>query len=62
MLIKINNQFTPGGQEYYQFELWDGPDGIEHITGFSTDLVEAFTKILEWRERISHDYFDDLID
>lgn len=47
---------TSNGKEYYEFDLWDGPDGIEHVRGFSTDLINVFTKVLEWRERISREY------
>lgn len=56
MRIEIQNKFAVNGKEYFQFEMYDGPDGIEHVSGFAVDLVEAFSKILEWRERIAHDY------
>jgi len=59
MRINIVNHFTNDGQEYFRFELWDGPDGIEHVSGFAVDLIEAFSKILEWQERISRDYYSD---
>ena len=57
MKIEIKNG-TSNGKEYYEFDLWDGPNGIEHVRGFSTDLINVFTKILEWRERISREYED----
>jgi len=56
MKIEILNQFTADGREYYRWDLYDGPDGIDHAQGFATDLVQAFSKIFEWRERISRDY------
>ena len=60
MKIKIDNHFTTSGKEYFRFELWDGPDGIEHVQGFAIDLIETFSKILEWRERIGADYVADV--
>jgi hypothetical protein len=62
MLIEINNHFTKDGKEYFYWELYDGPDGIDHVSGFATDLIEVFSKIVEWRERIGKDYYDDLIE
>jgi len=56
MKIEILNQFTADGREYYKWDLYDGPDDIDHAQGFATDLVQAFSKIFEWRERISRDY------
>jgi hypothetical protein len=45
-----------GNTEIYEFELQDGPGEVEHVKGYSTDLVNVFTKLLEWRERIKNDY------
>jgi hypothetical protein len=56
MQVDIVNAFTNDGKEYYKWELYDGPDGIEHVSGFATDLITAFSKILEWHERIGSDY------
>lgn len=56
MKIEIIDRFTPTGQIFYEWWLYDGPDGIEEIRGYATDLVTTFTKILEWRERIGADY------
>ena len=58
MQINITNHFTEDGREYFRFDLYDGPDGIEHVEGFAVDLVQAFAKLLEWRERIAADYND----
>jgi hypothetical protein len=55
MKIEIKNGFS-NGKEYYEFDLWDGPEEIEHVRGFSTDLINVFTKVLEWRERIGREY------
>jgi len=62
MQIEIVNHFTNTGKEFFRFELYDGPDGIEHVSGFASDLVEAFSKIIEWRERISQDYYNEIED
>jgi hypothetical protein len=56
MQVEITNAFTSEGKEYYKWELYDGPDGIEHVHGFATDLITAFSKVMEWRERIGADY------
>jgi electron transfer flavoprotein beta subunit len=51
--------FTPDGKEYYEWSLLDGPaDCSDHARGYASDLVQAFSKILEWRERIAADYND----
>ncbi len=44
------------GKEHFEFTLFDGPDGLERAHGYSTDLIVAFTKVIEWREKISRDY------
>jgi hypothetical protein len=59
MKIEINNHFTPDGKEFYYWTLYDGPDGIEEARGFAVDLVEAMSKVLEWRERIARDYCEE---
>jgi hypothetical protein len=59
MKIEIVNHFTPDGREYVEWSLWDGPaDCSDHAHGYATDLVQAFSKIFEWRERIANDYND----
>lgn len=50
---------SSNGKEFFEFQLWDGPEGVEYVRGFSTDLVNVFTKVLEWRERISREYGED---
>lgn len=55
MKIEVCNQWFEG-REYFEFTLYDGPDDRERAHGYSVDLIEAFTKIIEWRERISRDY------
>jgi len=62
MQIEIVNHFTNTGKEFFRFELYDGPDGIEHVSGFASDLVEAFSKIIEWRERIGQEYYNEIND
>jgi len=57
MRIEITNRFTNDGTEYIEWDLWDGPaDCSDHAHGYAVDLVQAFSKIFEWRERISNDY------
>jgi hypothetical protein len=61
MKIEIINRFTPDRREYIEWSLWDGPDGIEEIRGYATDLITAFSKIIEWRERIGADYAQEIL-
>lgn len=56
MKIEIYNKFTTDGKEFYEWFLWTGPDGIEEVRGYATDLITAFSKVLEWEERIARDY------
>ena len=59
MKIEIYSRFTADGREYYEWDLWDGPaDRSDHAHGYASDLVQAFSKIFEWRERIAADYTD----
>ena len=58
MRIEIDNHFTNDGKEFYYWTLWDGPDGVDEVKGFANDLIECFTKIIEWREKIANDYID----
>ena len=60
MKIEITNHFA-NGKEYFRFNLRDGPDGVVEVRGFSVDLIETFTKIIEWRERIATDYLEDTL-
>lgn len=57
MKVEVTNQWFQG-REYFEFTLYDGPDGSERAHGYSVDLIEAFTKIIEWREMIARDYED----
>ena len=56
MKVKIVNKFTTEGNEFFEWTLWDGPDGVEEVRGYASDLIVAFSKILEWHERIAADY------
>jgi hypothetical protein len=58
MRLEITDHYYSDGKEFYEYTLYDGPDGIEKVHGYATDLIVAFTKVLEWRERISRDYLD----
>lgn len=59
MKVEIINHF-PEGREVFYWTLYDGPDGIDKVSGWAVSLEEALTKILQWRQRISNDYFDNL--
>ncbi len=61
MKVKIDDRFTPDGKAFFEWYLWDGPDGIEEVHGYATDLITAFSKIIEWRERIAADYTQDTL-
>ena len=61
MKVKIIDRFTPSGKNFYEWWLFDGPDNIEHIHGFATDLITAFSKVLEWHERIDADYAQEIL-
>jgi hypothetical protein len=58
MRIEITSRHTPDGKAFFEWSLWDGPDGIDHAHGYASDLIVAFSKLIEWRERISRDYDD----
>lgn len=49
-----------GGNTVYFWTLYDGPDGIDKVSGYATSLEEAVTKILDWRQRIANDYIGSL--
>lgn len=57
MRISISSHFTSDGKEYYEWDLWAGPaDCSDHAHGYAVDLITAFSKLLEWNERIASDY------
>lgn len=49
-----------GGRTVYFWTLYDGPDGIDKVSGYATSLEEVATKILDWRQRIANDYISSL--
>ena len=61
MKIEILNRFTADGREYIEWDLWEGPEGIDHAHGYASDLVQCFSKIFEWRERIAADYAAEIL-
>jgi hypothetical protein len=61
MLIQIVNRFTSQGNEFYEWTLCDGPDGVEELHGYATDLITAFSKVIEWRERIAAEYAEEVV-
>ena len=62
MQIEITKRFTSDGKAFYEWDLWDGPaDCSDHAHGYASDLVQAFSKILEWRERIGADYAAEIL-
>ena len=60
--IEIDSHYTQDGKEYYYWTMWTGPDGIDEVKGFATDLIEVFSKIVEWRERIGRDYAEEILE
>lgn len=56
MRAEIFDRYTSDGRVFFEWSLADGPDGIEEVHGYATDLITAFSKIIEWRERIAADY------
>ena len=56
MKIEIRTESTRDGKEFYYWKMLDGPDGIDEVQGFAIDLIEVFSKIIEWRERLAKDY------
>lgn len=56
MKIEITSRYMPDGKEFYEWTLADGPEGIEEVHGYATDLITAFSKVIEWRERIAAEY------
>jgi len=61
MKIEILSRYTPQGNPYIEWSLYDGPDGIEHVHGYASDLITAFSKIMEWHERIGADYAQEVL-
>jgi len=55
MKIEVKSQ-TFEGRNYFEFILQDGPGDRERVKGYATDLIVAFTKIIEWHERIEREY------
>ena len=63
MKIEILSKYTPEGREYYEWSLWDGPaDSSDHAHGYASDLIVAFSKLIEWRERIAADYAAEVLE
>lgn len=62
MRIRILDKYTPDGNLYYEWWLNEGPDGIDEVHGYATDLITAFSKIIEWREKIAQDYADEVLE
>ena len=61
MKIEIIDRFTPNGKSYFEWWLWTGPDGIDHAHGYASDLITAFSKTMEWHERIAADYAQEIL-
>ncbi len=55
MKIEIYDMWR-NGRTIYFWTLYDGPDGIDKVSGYATTLEETVCKILDWRERIGNDY------
>ena len=59
MKLEISSFTNDHGKEFFKYELLDGPNNEERVQGYATDLIVAFTKVLEWRERIARDFSSD---
>jgi hypothetical protein len=57
MKIEIESH-DHNGRTYFEFVLQDGPGNRERVRGYATDLIVAFTKVIEWHERIEREYRD----
>lgn len=57
MKIEIYDMWRNGHTIYF-WTLYDGPDGIDKVTGYATTLEETVCKILDWRQRIANDYIE----
>lgn len=62
MLIKILDRYTQEGSLYYEWWLHEGPDGIDEVHGYATDLITAFSKIMEWKAKIDQDYANEILE
>lgn len=62
MKIEIISRYTTEGKEYIEWDLLDGPaDCSDHAHGYATDLIVAFSKLIEWREKIANDYAQEIL-
>jgi hypothetical protein len=62
MKIEIISRFTSNGREFFEWDLFDGPaDYSDHAHGYASDLITAFSKIMEWHERIGADYAEEVL-
>lgn len=59
MKIEVYDMWRNGRTIYY-WTLFDGPDGIDKVSGYATTLEETVCKILDWRQRIANDYISSL--
>ena len=55
MKIEIYDLWRNGRTVYF-WTLYDGPDGIDKVSGYATTLEETVCKVLDWRQRIANDY------
>lgn len=60
MKLEIVSVPLRGGKKCYEYTLFEGPGGVEQVHGYAIDLIVAFTKVLEWQERISRDYSEEV--
>ena len=52
----MNAEIYTDKENKYQWELWDGPDGIEQAKGTAETLGECFEKIVDARQIIAREY------
>lgn len=56
MKLEIISIKDSSNREVFEYTLCDGPEDREKVHGYSKDIIVAFTKVLEWREKINKDY------
>lgn len=47
MHLSVHTTSTPSGDTQYRWELFDGPDGIDHFTGTESSLGLVFEEVVK---------------
>lgn len=54
----VNIEYSPYALRY-DWKLWDGPEGVDHMHGYCNTLKECFAAIESARRSIAEDYMSD---